>query len=50
MSKGIYLYPESNRFVSIIPSVDDIVMAIAERDIIILYTPQDTVNRNAAKA
>lgn len=46
LSKGIYLYPETTRFGTITPSIDEIVKAIAERDSVsILPTGSTALNK-----
>ena len=46
LSKGIYLYPETTRFGTINPSVDEIVKSIAERDnVSILPTGSTALNK-----
>jgi len=46
LSKGVYLYPETTRFGIIIPSVEEIVKAIAERDnVMILPSGKTALNK-----
>ncbi|MGE5382738.1 MAG: DUF6088 family protein [Omnitrophica WOR_2 bacterium] len=46
LSQGIYLYPEPTRFGALLPSLDDIVKAIAERDnALILPTGSTALNK-----
>lgn len=46
LSKGIYLYPETTRFGTITPSIDEIVKSIAERDnVSILPTGSTALNK-----
>ncbi len=42
LSKGVYLYPETTRFGIIIPSVEEIVKAIAERDNVMILPSGNT--------